>query len=323
MGSDVMRLGVGAGALWVALAGAALGGGASGALGADTPAAKAPPKTPVPVRAMGTDDAGGAGGDAKAAPAKKGGKKKKPKKGKPKPGTGDEPSDADAVKTDAADAAAAAGTEAQIDDGNLHKKQAPIGSKAGGRYVGELLVALFDFASGTDETSPEGGDTDTSTYKTLDIEAAYAVLLLDGKLGVGPAFSYSSRDSKLKQDVTDSEDPTTTTEQTYTVATSETGYGVLAKYYVLDVNKERIVPFVDLRLLILSGESAYGADNSTKTSGNTMGLGGGAHVFLAPHAALNAGLRYQIRTLKDTGDNGNSTTKTTAIGLTAGVSIFL
>lgn len=230
------------------------------------------------------------------------------------------------------DAAAAEGGEAAeggdaASGGRLHAKQG-----VDAPYKGLIGVSTFRFGSGSGEVTPEEGDATKVSNSDLKIDVEYLLILMGGKIGVGPMFSYESTSETTEQTVT-----TATGTDTDNVETkdSELGFGLSARFFITDLNKDVFVPFVGLQFEITSGTQVQGEDDETTSSGTRIGLQGGSYFFVTPHAALSFGLVYQLENEteknKRTSSVGTTSTtvesedkdKTTVLGLLFGLSGFI
>lgn len=186
-----------------------------------------------------------------------------------------------------------------------------------GKYSGEMTFS-FGFTSGSGSAKTDGTDEATKTSSsTMSLSGSYAFIF--GKFAAGPIVDYSNKSEKTTP-------PgglagTTTT-------TANLGFGLLAEYFISDIQTEKMVPFVAFSYLTSSGSISASRDGETSkatTSGDQMALGGGLKYFLARHISVDPTIAYVILNSTDKSGDPVVATKTTSsdIRLLASLSIYL
>jgi hypothetical protein len=205
---------------------------------------------------------------------------------------------------------AAAGTES-ADTGNSLGH----GSQDSGQPYKANLDFSFSFASSS-RNQKYTDKTSKNTSSSLQLDLAY--LFVFGSMEAGPMFSFSSGSEKEGGD---------------SVATKSSGLGLGGAFVfnLANIQQDKTVPFVGLKIERTSKTNDVTSKTSAVTSGKTtdiemsLGLEGGVKYFLGSHLALKPFLSYQLTMSGEhkveSSGSGASVSSVTGSDLTIGVGL--
>lgn len=227
-------------------------------------------------------------------------------------------------KSKSMDAAAASETDAATEEESgdaapvakkkkKRKKRRGMRRAKGEAFSGAISFSFLNFSSEQTTTEFSEGDPIKSSSTGINLNVDYLFFVMN-QLALGPLLSLNNNTSTYEAPSIDETSGEVTSEEQKSTS-NVVKYGLSAKYFIFDPNRESFVPYGKLNLAMGKSSSESGeVSESSNLSEYTLGFG--MAYFLAKNFALDSGLTYTISSDKDSETVANSGRVDLFIGFT-------